>query len=66
MNIDNRKSKLLSTESAAEYLGLKLYTFRNALYNDSIKTPAPTRIGSRVFFSVEKLDNFVQENTEVQ
>ena len=55
--IDNRKSKLLSTESASDYLGLKLYTFKNALYNDSI------RIGKRVFFTQESLDNFVQENT---
>ena len=61
--IDNRKSKLLSTESASDYLGLTLYTFKNALYNDSINTPTPTRIGKRVFFTQESLDNFVQENT---
>ncbi len=62
----NAMGKLLSTERASDYLGLKLYTFRNALYNDKIKTPAPTRIGGRVFFTQESLDKFVQENTEAK
>ena len=65
-NIDKLKGKLLSTESAADYLGLKLYTYRNALYNEKIKTPTPTRIGGRVFFTQESLDKFVQDNTEAQ
>ena len=59
----NAKSKLLDTVRASDYLGIPVYTFRNALYNDKVKTPAPTRIGKRVFFTQESLDNFVQENT---
>jgi len=62
----NAMGKLLSTERASDYLGLKLYTFRNALYNNKIKTPTPTRIGGRVFFTQESLDKFVQDNTEGQ
>ena len=66
MSIENqqRRGRLLEKKKASEYLGLPLYTLRRIFYESSQKKPAPTRIGHRVYFTPEALDQFVTEHTE--
>ena len=63
MNTQNQQSigRLLDTKEASKYLGLPLYTLRRIFYESSQKKPVPTRIGHRVYFTPEALDQFVTE-----
>ena len=66
MTIKNQQStgRLLDTKKASEYLGLPLYTLRRIFYESSQKKPSPTRIGHRVYFTPEALDQFVTDHSE--
>ncbi|MCP4500375.1 MAG: helix-turn-helix domain-containing protein [Deltaproteobacteria bacterium] len=56
------KSKYLSTEEAASYLGISLAALRMALHRDHLQ---PTgRIGSRLLFTEEDLDKQITRLVE--
>jgi hypothetical protein len=66
INLDNEKSNpLLSIARASKYLRIPLHTFKHYYYNVSNQTaPVATKLGTRVFFTEESLDNFVKSNTQ--
>ena len=66
MNTQNQQSigRLLDTKEASKYLGLPQYTLRRIFYTSSQKKPVPTRIGHRVYFTPDALDQFVSDKTE--
>ena len=66
INLDNEKSNpLLSIARASKYLRIPLHTFKHYYYNVSNQTaPVATKLGTRVFFTQESLDNFVKSNTK--
>tara|TARA_R110000824_G_scaffold129058_1_gene290226 strand:+ start:94 stop:294 length:201 start_codon:yes stop_codon:yes gene_type:complete len=56
--------KLRTMQQAADHLGLKMPTLKNHYYNISNQTaPAATKLGKRIFFTEDSLDNFVKSNT---
>ena len=66
MNTENNQytGRLLDIKKASEYLGLPTYTLRRVFYSSQQREPVPTRIGHRVYFTPEALDQFVTEHTE--
>ena len=66
MTLENHHSRgrLLDTKEASKYLGLPQYTLRRIFYTSSQKKPVPTRIGHRVYFTPEALDQFVTDHSE--
>ena len=63
MTIENQQSRgrLLDTKKASEYLGLPTYTLRRVFYSSQQREPVPTRIGHRVYFTPDALDQFVSD-----
>ena len=59
----SKQNKLYSMQEAADYLGLKVYTFKNLFYSSDMKEPVPTKLGGRVFFQQASLDKLVDDNT---
>ena len=66
MTIENNQyiGKLLDIKKASEYLGLPTYTLRRVFYSSQQREPVPTRIGHRVYFTPDALDQFVSDKTE--
>ena len=63
--VDKQSNPLLSIVKASEYLRLPVHTLKHHYYNVSNQTaPTPTRIGTRVFFTLNSLDEFVEGNTQ--
>ena len=66
MNTENNQytGRLLDIKKASEYLGLPTYTLRRVFYSSQQREPVPTRIGHRVYFTPDALDEFVSDKTE--
>jgi predicted DNA-binding transcriptional regulator AlpA len=57
------EGKLLNINEASNYLGIKEYAFKNAYYNIyNQKSPKAVRIGKRIYFTRESLNDFVKNN----
>jgi predicted DNA-binding transcriptional regulator AlpA len=68
-NLDSQRTSnpLLSIVRASMYLEIPVHTFKHHYYNVSNQTaPAPTKIGTRVFFTTKSLDEWVQSNTKTE
>ena len=66
MNTENNQytGRVLDIKKASEYLGLPTYTLRRVFYSSQQREPVPTRIGHRVYFTPDALDQFVSDKTE--
>lgn len=62
--VDKQSNPLLSIVRASKYMEIPVHTLKHHYYNVSNQTaPAPTKIGTRVFFTIESLEDFIQSNT---
>ena len=64
MNIDNQyNGRLLDVTKASDYLGISPQSLKRLFYSSNQTSPVPTRLGHRLYFTPESLDQFVTDNT---
>ena len=59
----NNGSQLRGIKEASDFLGIKEHAFKNAYYNIyNKKSPKAVRIGKRIYFTEQALNDFVKQN----